>query len=363
MTSDAESIQSLKRVIAEQRMKYFSAIHNKENHFRLLGCCELSINSDFKITRTVNPYPVIGVFDDTKQVTALFSEDDTADYFQWFIDIPDQMLEFAESTESSAWEIKFDSTKSNGVSMLDFHTLPEGSWELTGEHGMSSEIPHAEGLYLIYPTEIISNTDDFRIEYTARADDNPCDLSCVVGPPPVFSSTQKRFVQIPEDNGYCFGFGALSNELTQLQRCWRPMVSVKKSIEKGREYRCVAERVGGRLRYSVDGEPVYEYIDPLPIMKLDHGNVGFYTYGMAHKFSNIQIFTRPTCLNEDILKKINLHREMVFTLAGYPSRKIRVHPISYNRSLKTYTYLVQIVASGTRRSASGFRTPVQGYNV
>ncbi|HRR87578.1 MAG TPA: hypothetical protein P5316_21440, partial [Phycisphaerae bacterium] len=100
--------------------------------------------------------------------------------------------------------------------------------------------------------------DDVRLEFDAETDPKmpPCDIACGLG--------GSNFINY----GYLLQFGARGNQANQLYtsiaRCMPYQLDEKPPfvIEYGKTYKCVAEKEGRRVSYTVNGTKLLEVTDP-----------------------------------------------------------------------------------------------------
>jgi AraC-like DNA-binding protein len=113
----------------------------------------------------------------------------------------------------------------------------------------------------------------------------------------------------PDVAGYSFAFGAMGNHGTEIQRYGEPLLERPGlRVIPGRDYRCVAERLGGVLRFVINGQEAGSVVDCLPLKLENAGHVGLYTCAAGQVFRDVRVRTRPTCLPAETIELIETLR-------------------------------------------------------
>jgi signal transduction histidine kinase len=130
----------------------------------------------------------------------------------------------------------------------------------------------------------------------------------------------------PDRHGYCFAFGAMDNYVTELQRCGEAIIeSPSARIVPGHDYHCIAERLGGLLRFWIDGAVAYSTVDCLPLMALGQGCVALYSCATQQVFRDLRVWTRPTCIPPDTLRLMDALKRTILRVPVEPPRFVEIH--------------------------------------
>jgi len=129
--------------------------------------------------------------------------------------------------------------------------------------------------------------DDVRLEFDAETDPKmpPCDIACGLG--------GSNFISY----GYLLQFGARGNQANQLHTSiarGMPFQLDEKPpfvIEYGKTYKCVAEKEGRRVSYTVDGTKLLEVTDPDVLGGPGFGRVCLITWSGMY-VDNVNVYER-----------------------------------------------------------------------
>ena len=345
MSGDANALYELRTEVAtlrsrvamlsaEARANYvlFNHAVNSRNSIVSVGrMCSVLLRDDLTIVSTANTEAILGHIELGHPITEALAGSAVRDYFNAIHALGTQLSAAAGSVVRERWTPVFPAPGSHAPAFEDWVSVPPGTWESDPSTArlVRDAVPGSEH-YLVSPGELIGPNDDFRIEYTARADGPPRDLSLVVGAgivPGVAGVHGAR----PDNDGYSFAFGAMENQSTELQRRLETICENENvRIEPGRDHHCVAERVGGQLRFMVDGREAFCTVDCLPLMGQGYGCVGLYTCAPAHVFRDLSVLTRATCILPQTLEQIKRLRGAVLELQKCPARSVEVHYMGKN---------------------------------
>jgi tetratricopeptide (TPR) repeat protein len=127
--------------------------------------------------------------------------------------------------------------------------------------------------------------DNVRVEFDARFPQGQGyygDMACFVG------GDEHRCDAV----GYCLSFGADGNTCSRIQRESIDLrLNIEAVAEVGRVYHIAAEMVDGHLALFVDGRPILNYLDMIPLAGVGHDRVGLATYKYGAEFSNVRVLT------------------------------------------------------------------------
>ena len=96
-------------------------------------------------------------------------------------------------------------------------------------------------------------------------------------------------------HGYLLQVGARGNTAALLMKNNRVVPATVRdhiALEAGRSYRFVAENDGGRISLTVDGRPVFSFIDDRPVTLPMDSVVGLFTYKCTLTISRLAVYTR-----------------------------------------------------------------------
>jgi hypothetical protein len=310
------------RELALLRLNLNHQANAKINLFASAKMCSFELDPNFRLSSLSMSLPIVGRLERYQPITALLPE--AAPYFEQVRRFGEEFPKFAEAAAAQPWTTAFASADIHGEGFRDWIQTPATAWDF--EAGGSRAVSRKMGdLYLISPRELIGPDEDFRIEYTALAPENPCDLSVITGG---YAANEAAWTRdsLLESRGYCFAFGAFENRVTELQRQIRNVHATSDVlITPGKAHRCVAERVGGIVRFFVDGRMAYSALDYLPLIGAGHGFVGLYTYAARHAFWDLQVRVRPTCLPPPTLAAVHQLRKYIVELKSAPARFVEMH--------------------------------------
>ena len=178
------------------------------------------------------------------------------------------------------WTLQFsddfnrDVLNAGGIDMAppDWQVLG-GKWGI--ENGMLRGDSEASiALLLRFP-------GDQRVEFDAVAQDNPCDLTAILG-----TNERGGF-----RDGYFFGFGSNNNTVSKLLVKGREVTRSDTRIVPGKLHHIICQREGNVLTHIVDGKVIATYNDSKPLTGPGHDVVGLYIFG-AGKMDNVRVYTK-----------------------------------------------------------------------
>lgn len=173
-----------------------------------------------------------------------------------------------------------------------------GRWEvIAGQHDIKNgelRLEYGEPQMLLYKGDV---PGDVRIEWECRQEGRYLNsIGCFIGA--VRSLTRK---EIPL-TGYKFEIGAFDNSLNVVERAGHQLLTVPVSaIARGVTYRLRAERVGARLKLTVNGEEVLSVTDPDPLTGADRTAVGVMGWLAQTIITRVRIYTMGTPWKSDVL--------------------------------------------------------------
>lgn len=311
---------------ASKKPRQSPPMHNKRMAFNLLSCFRSSIGfTNFRINPdlTIQSYGYIysTIIPDTsfftrqrRPITEMFvNQEEARDRFEFIYNVPAEMKKAEAEFSDNKWETVFSSKNPKQNSFDSWVAAPENTWEVSGSEIRTNALVHEYDAHFYSTDELIDPGQDFKISYTAKAETDPVDLSCVVGRSPY---VQEGICEpsLIDKEGYSFVFGGFDNFLSCIQRkCYSvdSTLNYDANIEQGKEYHVVATRVGGHLTLEINGHMVSELYDPLPLMGDGLGYVSLYTFSPRHIFRDVEIAVRPTCLSTDLMARVEDHREFV----------------------------------------------------
>jgi hypothetical protein len=183
-----------------------------------------------------------------------------------------------ESERSRTWTEVFRDSFADGRA--------DERWRITArawshvDGGLRTEGPGLQALLLKLPV-----AGDIRLSFTCRVEGPDLnDVSCRMALPR----------DDPEGNmfrkGYGFDYGAWGNSRNSLTRKGQLLWQQEdRPLSGGRSYRAVAERIGARLAYTIDGKPVFSVEDPQPLSDHDHCRVALYGYSTRTTWSDVVV--------------------------------------------------------------------------
>jgi hypothetical protein len=304
-----------------------------------LGYVSVLVDETFTVKNVRNATALLGCSQTGVHVAELFGTDSARRYFEAIEQTIKKLEELPEAFKYRKWKRVYTSGHSGAEGFTSWNEFPSGTWEKghdqartilntgsTDQGRAASSRPPLDEYFLVSPFELVGPSDDFRVSYRARAGGRAGDLSLVVGNTPVTDDAGHKLLVRPEENGYCFAFGSYDNRSTELQRCVMPArtPAARKLITPGRDHACLAERIGGVLRFEVDGEEVYRVVDALPLMGGGQGYVSFYTCAADSRFRDLEVWTRPTCIDLELASRIEGLRRVTLETNG-PARYVEAH--------------------------------------
>ncbi len=334
MTGLREEIAALQEALkAEQdrcRQAVVASHHTALARLHLrstIGLCNVLVDGELNTLQLTNPIGVLGKTGLNVPIESLFETDEATDYFEQFRYVRQVLHDLSEEDPDTGWQEVYPAQRQAGFEQ--WLERPKEHWQRSPALALTQVAPEAIERYLGYPDELVGPDDDFRVEYMACTASVPRDLSLIVGGKLEPAETPKEAFIRPEERGYCFAFGAVNNSVTELQRLFLP-VAINETVRvlPGRNHRCLAERVGGILRFSVDGTEVYRYFDPLPVWGAGHGYVSLYSCGEAHSFWGLRVFTRPSHVPSSLRQQIESLRRVVLPTAT--GRRVEVFLLQEN---------------------------------
>lgn len=124
---------------------------------------------------------------------------------------------------------------------------------------------------------------DQRLEFEAwvNKDQSPCDLDGILS-----DASMSRY----GGNGYLFAFGTYGNNYSKINRAKMQILKIPRPlIERGKKHRVICEKVGGHLKWLVDGKLAGEYDEPFKSLNGEY--VGFYI-DTAGQIDNVKVYTK-----------------------------------------------------------------------
>lgn len=126
---------------------------------------------------------------------------------------------------------------------------------------------------------------DVRIEFTCRQDGHLNDLTC-------FAAARSEWGDgaTPVRGGYEFKCGGFDNTRTCLYRAGQRLFDRRhQPIIRGRSHQIVAQRIQGRLSLALDGEIIFDVVDPEPLSGSDRNALGLFGWEAETLISRIRI--------------------------------------------------------------------------
>ena len=123
------------------------------------------------------------------------------------------------------------------------------------------------------------------------------DISFILGALKISGNT------VYESGGYFFQFGGWNNQRITLtgpngilwNRHANPLV-------QGKRYHVDAQKIGNRLILKVDEQTIFDVRDPRPTFGGEHAFFGLYSFGTDIRYSNIQVYSRDSAAQADLLE-------------------------------------------------------------
>ena len=125
-----------------------------------------------------------------------------------------------------------------------------------------------------------------RLEFDAVSNaGRPCDLS------PFIHSNTDQTSSSGSTPGYLFQFGASGNTINIFRRDGdrTDCATVSRLIQRGKVHKIVAEFDGVTLQLVVDGIPILQYREQIPLLGKGHDMVGFYIHGSG-AIDNVRVY-------------------------------------------------------------------------
>ncbi len=319
-------IRALAAQAAENAVLYAHAVNSRNSVLAIGRMCSLALQDDHTIASAANAHSLLGPIRLGTPVTHVLRGPDAEAYFRALFALENELAVAAQAADTAPWGVTFASADPASIGLENWVQVPPATWTLERNRAVLAPqaIPGAEH-YLVSPRSLIPDGHDFRIEYSASAATFPCDLSLVVGTC-VSPDTAGVHAARPDSNGYAFAFGAVENHTTEIQRGLETIAENGQiRIIPGRTHRCVAERVGGQLRFECDGQEVLYALDLLPLLGEACGYVGLYTCGLQHVFWDVTVRTRPGCLSAETRRRLEALRNAVLELPNCPAPRVRIH--------------------------------------
>ncbi|PCJ56093.1 MAG: hypothetical protein COA79_19930 [Planctomycetota bacterium] len=307
-------IYKLQRVNVKIPMK-MKFLQNKLNH------CNVRIDNTGTIIDETYAHNVVGLTKIGRKIEDLFVKTPEAnEYFNGILKLNGRLVSAYEKVKELKWEnVSLGLDKSNPFK--EWIPSYEDDWTINGKSARTKLRKNKRNHYLTSPIKLIGPNDDFRISYNAQAFSAPCDLSIVVGGNWNVLEDARGSYYIPEDKGYCFSFGAFRNTETHIQICSKRIEAetTEYLIEPGKLHHCVAQRIGGMLRFTIDGNIALDHCDPLPLLGYELGYISIYTYATDQLFCDLKIQKRKTCLDDELIKDIENFRQIVLEVKNIPN--------------------------------------------
>ena len=138
---------------------------------------------------------------------------------------------------------------------------------------------------------------DVRIEFECSQDSVYLnDISCFM------SATCSENGRDVPPSGYEFKFGGYDNSQNLLLRTDQKMATQSVSpISRGKKYKVRAERVGSKMRLSVNNEEIFRVTDRDPLSGADRGAVGVHGWMAETRYTRIRVYQLGTPWKSDIL--------------------------------------------------------------
>nr|MBA3846861.1 hypothetical protein [Planctomycetota bacterium] len=189
----------------------------------------------------------------------------------------------------------------------------EQRWELTVPSGTATLVDGRLRLSGGMPQIALLRerfSGDLKIEFTCTQRGTVLsDVSCFM------AASSRPWPNAPD--GYLFQFGGCGNTLSRLLRDVEPVCSrMGATIVEDRTYNAVAERVGGRLTYLVDGRQIFEHHDERPLDHDGRDRVGIYGYAAETWIDDVAVWRLGESRTVDVLDVVERHLERGRVVAG-----------------------------------------------
>ena len=104
-------------------------------------------------------------------------------------------------------------------------------------------------------------------------------------------------------SGYLFQYGGWGNQRITLTGhegiLWDQHAT---PLSRSRRYHVDAQKIGNRLILKVDDQTIFDVRDPHPTFGAEHATLGLYSYGTEIRYANIQVYTRDSAAQADLLE-------------------------------------------------------------
>ena len=157
-------------------------------------------------------------------------------------------------------------------------------------------IQGGEPQLLIYKGDVAG---DVRMEFDCFQDAIcPATIGCFLSA--IRSSNPKDM----PNSGYRLEYGAFDNTVNVISRVEKKILTqpTKHPLVRGKEYHVCVERIGSRLRATVNDEEIFNFVDPDPLSGADRVGIGLIGWRMSTHFRRIRICTLGTPWMSDFLE-------------------------------------------------------------
>ena len=139
---------------------------------------------------------------------------------------------------------------------------------------------------------------DVRIEFECTQEGNYLnDMGCFL------SAVQTNNDREIWSSGYEFKYGAYDNSMIVLMRSDQKIWSQPASpIVRGKPFHVVAERVGSRLRLTVNNEEIINILDPDPLTGTDRVAVGLLGWRADTRYRRVKVYSLGTPWKSDVIE-------------------------------------------------------------
>ena len=104
-------------------------------------------------------------------------------------------------------------------------------------------------------------------------------------------------------HGYFFQYGGWENRKIILKGpagvLWNQRAS---PLVRGQRFHVEAQKIGSRLMLTVDDQTIFDVQDANPVSGAEHAFLGLYSWGTAIFYSKIQVYTRDSAAQADLLE-------------------------------------------------------------
>lgn len=296
LTHLREEAAVLRKQAAELSLELAQIRHERRSLLNEFDYCDLTFTADLHPIHGGNLQHIFGMILRDEHLPDRFAPESRS-YFSRLWDIYRFMVAAPDRQGETGWQ-KFTCQNQPLMDFTRWRAFGAGDWQCTQtEAQVVAALPRQNEYFLCSPEPLLPPRSDFRISYTAWADETPCDLTVVTGTPLIMRDTGRELLQDPSDNSYSFAFGAYSNSYTLLQRSLRTLkTNAEIVIIPGKKHHCVAEQIGGRLRMTIDGVQAFETIDLTPLAFPKGRYVSFYSFRPKHHFTDLTLWLRDSSL-------------------------------------------------------------------